>query len=78
MTASFGVSVLSDVDSVDAVLLRADRLLYVAKEGGRGPRGLPVAASLRGPGTPTGVLPLGWAGKLSGRGARRPTRDHRT
>jgi diguanylate cyclase (GGDEF)-like protein len=35
MTASFGVSVLDDVDSVDAVLLRADRLLYVAKEGGR-------------------------------------------
>lgn len=35
MTASFGVSVVSDADSVDAVLLRADRLLYVAKESGR-------------------------------------------
>lgn len=35
MTASFGVSVVSDADSVDAVLLRADRLLYVAKEQGR-------------------------------------------
>ncbi len=35
MTASFGVSVLTDADSVDAVLLRADRLLYVAKEAGR-------------------------------------------
>ena len=35
MTASFGVSVVSDADSVDAVLLRADRLLYVAKEAGR-------------------------------------------
>jgi diguanylate cyclase (GGDEF)-like protein len=35
MTASFGVSVVSGVDSVDAVLLRADRLLYVAKEQGR-------------------------------------------
>ena len=35
MTASFGVSVVDDIDSVDAVLLRADRLLYVAKEGGR-------------------------------------------
>ncbi|MEI4270403.1 GGDEF domain-containing protein [Klenkia sp. LSe6-5] len=35
MTASFGVSVVSDADSVDAVLLRADRLLYVAKDSGR-------------------------------------------
>ncbi|KQS63906.1 diguanylate cyclase [Modestobacter sp. Leaf380] len=35
MTASFGVSVVTDADSVDAVLVRADRLLYVAKEGGR-------------------------------------------
>ena len=35
MTASFGVSVVNDADSVDAVLVRADRLLYVAKENGR-------------------------------------------
>jgi len=35
MTASFGVSVVTDADSVEAVVLRADRLLYVAKENGR-------------------------------------------
>ena len=35
MTTSFGVSVVTDADSVEAVVLRADRLLYVAKENGR-------------------------------------------
>lgn len=80
MTASFGASVVTDSDSVDAVLVRADRLRYVAKEGGRDlVTRVPRAAGIRRP-RRAPVRPLRRVTRLPGlpgSSARVTDREHR-